>query len=89
MSADDEQAGRLRELHDAYVWSVNAAVAEGRDDLVAELADEYTVEALRIMTEHCAPACDRPDCVHVPLPQVTSQQHGGWLRRFLTGRARS
>ena len=34
---DDE---RLRELHDTYAWEVNAAVGEGRLDLVSQLADD-------------------------------------------------
>ena len=37
---------RLRELHEFYVWQVNAAVEEGREDLVEQLADEYLEEAL-------------------------------------------
>jgi hypothetical protein len=37
----DGETQRLRELHELYVWQVNAAVEEGRDDLVAELAEEY------------------------------------------------
>ncbi|MGW0364519.1 hypothetical protein [Streptomyces sp. NPDC002990] len=32
-------------LHDAYVAKINAAVAAGRDDLVAELAAAYEREA--------------------------------------------
>ena len=52
----------LRELHDAYVWKVNAAVAEGRMDLVWELADEYTDEAVQLMTRLHSPGCGRPDC---------------------------
>jgi hypothetical protein len=82
MSADHEQTAKLRELHDAYVWAVNAAVARGRDDLVAELADEYTTEALRMMAEQASPGCDRPDCLHAPRPQTTPRRRGGWLRRF-------
>ncbi len=82
MSADQEQTAELRALHDAYVWAVNAAVARGRDDLVAELADEYTTEALRMMAEQINPGCDRPDCLHAPRPQTTPQRRGGWLRRF-------
>jgi hypothetical protein len=42
---------RLVALHDEYVAAVNAAVAEGREDLVDHLAEEYPDEALRIMTE--------------------------------------
>ncbi|MCW2792266.1 MAG: hypothetical protein JWO76_1364, partial [Nocardioides sp.] len=39
---DKEQ---LRELHDTYVWEVNAAVGEGRLDLVWQLADDYLDQA--------------------------------------------
>ena len=56
------EADLLRELHDAYVWKVNAAVAEGRMDLVWEFADEYTDEALELMSTLESPGCGRPDC---------------------------
>ena len=46
----------LRELHETYVWKVNAAVEEGRMDLVWDFADEYTDEALRLMTTLESPA---------------------------------
>jgi hypothetical protein len=46
MTPVDGETQRLRELHELYVWQVNAAVEEGRDDLVAELADEYLEVAL-------------------------------------------
>ena len=42
----DGETQRLRELHELYVWQVNAAVEEGRDDLVDQLADEYLDAAL-------------------------------------------
>ena len=42
----DGETQRLRELHELYIWQVNAAVEEGRDDLVAELADEYLAAAV-------------------------------------------
>jgi hypothetical protein len=45
--ADSDQLARL---HEAYVWKVNAAVGEGRMDLVEELADQYLQEALELMT---------------------------------------
>jgi hypothetical protein len=62
--ADSEQTVRLRELHDAYVWKVNAAVAEGRDDLVRRLSDEYVDEAARLLAETLPPdtACRREPC---------------------------
>lgn len=65
----DEQA-RLRALHDAYVWQVNAAVAAGRLKLAEELADEYTEEALAIL-------CGRPGGTTVARNPQTS-----WLRRL-------
>jgi len=52
----------LRELHETYIWKVNAAVEEGRMDLVWDFADEYTDEALGLMTTLESPACSRPDC---------------------------
>ena len=52
----------LRELHDAYVWKVNAAVAEDRMDLVWEFVEKYTDEALQLMAPPESRGCDRPDC---------------------------
>jgi hypothetical protein len=69
-------ADQLRELHDAYVWEVNAAVGEDRLDLVSKLADDYLDQALRIMSTDEPRGCERPDCVVCaraalppPLPQ--------------------
>jgi hypothetical protein len=57
------ETDQLRELHDAYVWRVNAAVAENRMDLVWEFVDEYTDEALRLIAPGLESAgCGRPDC---------------------------
>lgn len=39
----------LIELHDSYVWQVNAAVSAGRDDLVWSLAQEFPDEALDLL----------------------------------------
>jgi hypothetical protein len=36
-------------LHERYVWQVNQAVASNRMDLVDELSQEYSEEALRLM----------------------------------------
>ena len=78
---DDEQ---LRVLHDSYAWEVNAAVGEGRLDLVRGLADEYVDQALLLITdgevtgcgrEHCA-VCQRPRPAPVP-GRLT------WFRRRL------
>jgi len=50
MAGAERETQRLRELHELYVWQVNAAVEAGRDDLVAELADEYLEDALAELT---------------------------------------
>lgn len=39
----------LEALHDAYIERINAAVAEDRMDLVEELSDRYTDEALELL----------------------------------------
>ncbi len=49
-TGDSATASRLRkadrgELHDAYVYSINAAVSDGREDLADELARSYAREA--------------------------------------------
>jgi hypothetical protein len=53
---------QLRELHDSYAWEVNAAVGEGRLDLVWQLADQYVDEALELITGAEQPGCGRTDC---------------------------
>ena len=35
-----DETDRLRDLHDAYSWELNAAIGEGREDLVAGLVDD-------------------------------------------------
>jgi hypothetical protein len=55
MPADPRQTARLRELHEDFAWKVNAAVAEGREDLIDSLCAEYAEQALRILTEEPAP----------------------------------
>jgi hypothetical protein len=40
----------LIELHDTYVWEVNAAVDRDDDKRVERLANEYTERALRALT---------------------------------------
>jgi hypothetical protein len=83
MPADPEQTARLRALHDQYVWEVNAAVAEGRQDLIEMYCADYVEEAVQIMAagwpagtacprDHCA-ACERP--LRPPPPR-----RDGWRR---------
>jgi hypothetical protein len=45
-----EPSDQLRALHDHYIEQVNMAVAEGREDLVRQLCDAYTDEALLMLT---------------------------------------
>lgn len=40
---------RLRELHEHYVFQVNAAVEEGREDQIEMLAARYPDEAARVI----------------------------------------
>jgi len=40
-------AGDLRDLHDAYIFKVNAALADGRSELVTELGADFVDEAQR------------------------------------------
>jgi phage shock protein A len=44
MSAPDSTSKRLEYLREAYVDKVNAALEQGREDLAAELADDYLDE---------------------------------------------
>ena len=88
---DKEQ---LTRLHETYVWYVNAAVGEGRYDLVDQLADEYLDEALALLTEGDTAGCGRPDCVACrPRPVAVSEPEAepppvtGW-RRWLSRTAR-
>jgi hypothetical protein len=75
-------SGSLRELHDAYVWQVNAAVGEDRMDLVWRLADEYADRALALMTAMQPPGCGRADCVMCARPSstLTLRARRGWWR---------
>ena len=64
---DDEQ---LRALHDTYAWEVNAAVGEGRIDLVWGLADEYFDKALELITRGEPNACGGADCAVCQRPRA-------------------
>ena len=75
----------LQQLHDAYVWEVNAAVGEDRLDLVWQLVDDFTDEALRLLTDSDDAGCGRPDCVvctHVTHQRATRRRRWQpWHRR--------
>ncbi len=51
---NDSTVRRLLELDQEYTAAVNSAIAEDRDDLVGELADEYPDAAAKIMAEDAA-----------------------------------
>jgi len=42
-------AEQLHELHEDYADRANRLVAEDREDLIRELADRFTEEALRLI----------------------------------------
>jgi hypothetical protein len=80
----DNVRDQLRELHEAYIWKVNAAVGEGREDLVRRLAEEYTTEAMQLMAQEQHPPCHQPDCELCGLPREVLSgppARRGWLRR--------
>lgn len=81
---DTEQ---LRDLHDSYVWEVNAAVGEGRLDLVWQLADEYLDAALRLVTDGEPAGCGRPDCAVCQRPRAPIAPSSRRRWRFRTRKA--
>jgi hypothetical protein len=78
--SDTEQ---FRALHDAYVWEVNAAVGEGRLDLVWQLADDYLDEALTVLAADVPTVCGRADCAicHRSRPAHARPRRRGWGHR--------
>jgi len=48
--ADGELTAQLARLHDEHVEQANAAVAEGREDLLQEISDSYVEQAMSVMT---------------------------------------
>jgi hypothetical protein len=87
MSMAHDHLDPLSALHDDYVWDVNAAVAEGREDLVRTLVDDYFELSVRVMMGQQAPGCGRQECVmctgreSVPgTVPAQAQQPRRWLR---------
>jgi hypothetical protein len=73
---------RLRELHDEYAWEVNAAIAEGREDLVWRLVDDYAEAALRVMAGvFDGNACERPGCAMCTRPAPRPRTRRWWWLR--------
>ena len=48
---DNDLTDRLLALHDEYAAAVNAALDEDREELVHELADEFSTVALELMSD--------------------------------------
>ena len=65
---------QLRELHDTYVWEVNAAIGEGRIDLVWGLADEYLDQALELITDGEQSGCEAEDCAVCQRPRTAPRR---------------
>ena len=82
MSAQPGDAQRLRDLHDAYIWKINAAVGRGREDLALAFADDYFDEAVRAMTATQPAACDRYDCAMCDRTPPAGPGRTSWWRRF-------
>jgi hypothetical protein len=73
---------QLQELHDTFVWEVNAAVGEGRPDMAWQLADQYLDRALELITVGEPTACASPDCAvcHRPRPTRSRSRRHRWFR---------
>lgn len=87
MPPDPEQIARLRELHEDFAWKVNAAVAEGRDDLIGRFSEEYVEQALRMLTGGAAggTACGREHCTTCTGPRTAPPRRRLWLGAVALG----
>jgi hypothetical protein len=77
-----DETRKLRELHEHYAWRVNAAVAEGRDDLVWRLSDEYLAEATQLMQAGHATSLG----IVAPAAARREPHRESWLTRVLRHR---
>jgi hypothetical protein len=55
MSVPDSTSQQLEYLREAYIYKVNAALERGREDLAAELADDYLDEVRSALEVACQP----------------------------------
>lgn len=55
MSVPDSTSQRLDYLRQAYTYKVNAALERDREDLAAELADDYLDEVRSTLEVACHP----------------------------------
>jgi hypothetical protein len=93
LPAESDQVRRLRDLHDDYLWKVNAAVGDGREDLIRRLVDDFEEEALRLITgEADNGSCIRRDCPVCARPRPVDARTGfprAWCRRIFRRRPAS
>ena len=73
---------RLRDLHDAYIWELNAAIGEGREDLVAELVEDHLADAMHEMSGGHLTDLDFPQGAIRVRPHAGSagRRHHWWAR---------
>jgi hypothetical protein len=84
MAGDPQQTARLRALHDDCVWRVNEAVAEGREDLIRMLSEEYLEQAVRILAADLpatGPRCGREGCGVCGAARPAPQHRRRWSGR--------
>ena len=82
MPADPGQTARLREVHQAFAWKVNAAIAAGRVDLIDALCEEYAEQAVRMLTG----APPEPPAVPAPAPAPPPPRRWRVLLHTVLGR---
>jgi hypothetical protein len=88
MSTQGDKTRRLRDLDEDYAWRVNAAIGEGREDLVGKLADEYLIKAMQAMSDEHSAACVRSDCPICARPRARRARRArrrGRLWRLMIG----
>ena len=73
----EQETARLRDLHDDYAWELNAAIAEGREDLIAGLVDDYLAAAVQQMARDRVPGQDPPR----PLSWAVPGRRRRWFPR--------
>jgi hypothetical protein len=81
--ADEGVTRRLQMLHDHYIWEVNSAVAEGRDDLIERLVDDFLRQSMHLMAGDGQRVCDRPGCGVCSNQRSRPAPRRGWIRRLL------
>ena len=82
MTAPPDEIQRLRDMHDFYVWEVNAAITKGREDLAWKLAEDYFDRAMQAIADAHPIACERPGCKACTRPRSTRPRRS-WLWRLL------